>query len=39
MKKIVMVGPRQSKVIDVDIPKITDDEVLVKVRYTGMCHS
>lgn len=39
MKKIVMVGPKQSKVIDVDVPKITDDEVLVKVRYTGMCHS
>lgn len=39
MKKLVMVGPRKSKVIDVDVPKIDDDHVLVKVKYTGMCHS
>ena len=39
MRQIVMVGPRKSKVIDVPVPKITDDELLVKVTYTGMCHS
>ena len=39
MKQIVMVGPRKSKVIEVDVPKINDDQVLVKVKYTGMCHS
>lgn len=39
MKSIVMTGPRKSKVIDLPEPKISDDELLVKVRYTGMCHS
>ena len=39
MKQIVMEGPRKSKVAEVDIPKINDDQILVKVRYTGMCHS
>lgn len=39
MKYLVYEGPRKSKVIQVDIPKISDDEVLVKVKYTGMCHS
>lgn len=39
MRKIVMKGPRCSEVIEVPIPKINDDQILVKVRYTGMCHS
>ena len=39
MKKIVMAGPRKSRIIDVPIPTISDDEILVKVTYTGMCHS
>ncbi|MGF0036777.1 alcohol dehydrogenase catalytic domain-containing protein [Victivallis vadensis] len=39
MKQVVMVGPRKSEVIDVPIPEITDDQLLVKVTYTGMCHS
>ncbi len=39
MKKLIMEGPKKSKITDVSIPKITDDEILVKVRYTGMCHS
>ena len=39
MKQIIMEGPRKSKVIEVDIPKIGDDQLLVKVTYTGMCHS
>lgn len=39
MKQIIMVGPKKSKVIDVDIPKINDNQLLVKVIYTGMCHS
>lgn len=39
MKQIVMTGPRKSKVIDVDIPKINSNQLLVKVIYTGMCHS
>lgn len=39
MKQIVMEGPRKSKVIEVEIPKIDDDQLLVKVLYSGMCHS
>lgn len=39
MKTIMMQGPKKSKVIEVDIPKFNDDELLIKVKYTGMCHS
>ena len=39
MKEIVMTGPRKSKVIEVPDPQINDDQLLVKVTYTGMCHS
>ncbi|MGI5957839.1 MAG: alcohol dehydrogenase catalytic domain-containing protein [Massiliimalia sp.] len=39
MKQIVMTGPRHSKVVEVDIPKINDNQILVKVIYSGMCHS
>ena len=39
MKQLIMTGPKSSKVIDVDIPKINDNQLLVKVTYTGMCHS
>ncbi len=39
MKQIVMRGPRESGVIDAPVPEIGDDQLLVKVRYTGMCHS
>ncbi len=39
MKQLVMTGPKKSCVIDVDIPKINDNQLLVKVVYTGMCHS
>lgn len=39
MKRIVMEGPRKSKVIDVEIPRPNDHQLLVKVTYTGMCHS
>ncbi len=39
MKQLIMEGPKKSKVIEVDIPKINDDQLLVKVIYTGMCHS
>ena len=34
-----MEGPKKSKVIDVEIPSINDNQILVKVVYTGMCHS
>src|ERR1039458_2920423 len=34
-----MDGPRQSHVAEVPEPTITEDQILVKVTYTGMCHS
>ena len=34
-----MEGPKKSKVIEVDMPKINDDQMLVKVKYVGVCHS
>lgn len=39
MKQLIMEGPKKSKIIDVEVPKINDNQLLVKVRYTGMCHS
>ena len=39
MKKIIMKGPGMSEIIEIPIPKINDNQILVKVRYTGMCHS
>jgi len=39
MKQLIMKGPAESTVVDVDIPKISDDQLLVRVIYTGMCHS
>lgn len=39
MKRIIMEGPKKSKIVQVDDPKINDDQILVKVRYTGLCHS
>ena len=39
MKQIVMAGPGKSKVVDVPKPVFTDDQILVKVTLTGMCHS
>lgn len=34
-----MEGPGKSKVYDVPVPEISDNQLLVKVKYTGMCHS
>ena len=39
MRQMVMAGPRKSRIIEVPIPKYSDDEMLVKVTLTGMCHS
>ena len=39
MKKLIMDGPAKSKIINVDNPSIGDNQLLVKVTYTGMCHS
>ncbi|MGA3221056.1 MAG: alcohol dehydrogenase catalytic domain-containing protein [Acidimicrobiales bacterium] len=39
MRQIVMDGPRRSHVASVPEPAITEDQILVKLTYTGMCHS
>lgn len=39
MRQIIMTGPGKSKVIDVPIPEINDDEILVRVTLSGICHS
>lgn len=39
MKQMVMSGPGKSKIIEVPIPEFSDDEMLVRVTLTGMCHS
>jgi threonine dehydrogenase-like Zn-dependent dehydrogenase len=39
MKQIVMEGPKKSRVVEVEIPKPKEGELLIKVVYTGLCHS
>lgn len=39
MKAIVMEGPRKSVVKEVEMPKMNDDLLLVKLTYTGVCSS
>ena len=39
MKQMIMAGPKKSRIVDVEIPKIKEEQLLVKVKYTGMCHS
>ena len=40
MKKLIMTGPKTSKLIEAPMPQITEDnQVLVKVKYCGVCMS
>ena len=39
MRQMVMEGPRRSKIIEVPIPSYSENEMLVRVTLTGMCHS
>ena len=39
MKRIEMTGPGKSRVIEVPVPSYGDSEILVRVIYTGICHS
>lgn len=39
MKKIVMEGPKKSKVIEVPDVSITEDQILVQLKYVGVCVS
>ena len=37
MKAAVQEKPKQLKIKEVPVPEINDDEVLIKVKYTGIC--
>jgi threonine dehydrogenase-like Zn-dependent dehydrogenase len=37
MKALVMEKPKKAVVKQVPVPEITDDEVLIQVKYTGVC--
>lgn len=40
MRKLIMEGPKKAKIIECDIPKISDaKEILIKNRYCGVCMS
>ena len=39
MKALVFEGPRQAAVRELDVPTIGPDEVLVRSRNVGICHS
>ena len=37
MKQLITVGPRKTKVVDAPIPTPNDDQMLIKVKYCGIC--
>ncbi|MHC1785726.1 MAG: alcohol dehydrogenase catalytic domain-containing protein [Christensenellales bacterium] len=39
MKQQVMVGPRTSQLLDVPVPAVGRGEILVKMKYCGVCRS
>jgi len=39
MKQMIMAGPGKTEIIEVPVPEYNDDEMLVRVTLTGMCHS
>jgi threonine dehydrogenase-like Zn-dependent dehydrogenase len=39
MKRIVMTGPKKSQIVDMPDVKPSDDEVLIKLKYVGVCMS
>ena len=39
MKGIVMAGPKQSRIVEFPDPKPNDNEVLIKIKYVGVCMS
>ena len=36
---MIAAGPRKTKIIEVPVPQINEDQMLVRVTLTGMCHS
>lgn len=39
MRAAVLVGRRQFALLDAPVPEVGDDEVLIKIAYTGICGS
>ncbi len=39
MKKLVVTGPAKTEVIDAEMPTYKDHEVLIKIKYYGVCQS
>ena len=39
MKKLITKGPRQTEVIEVPIPEINPNQILIKLKYMGVCMS
>jgi L-iditol 2-dehydrogenase len=39
MKAVVLHGQRDIRVEQVDVPKVSENEVLIRVRATGVCGS
>lgn len=39
MKKVIMEGPKKSRVIEVSDVTITEDQILVQLKYVGVCVS
>ncbi len=39
MKKLAVVEPKKCVLIDAPIPEINDDQILVKIKYYGVCMS
>ena len=39
MKRIVSVAPRKSVIVDAAMPEINENEILIKLKYVGVCMS
>ncbi len=39
MKRIVAVGPKKNVIVDAPMPTMTDDQVLIRLKYVGVCMS
>lgn len=39
MKAVVTIGPKKSVIKEIDMPKMNNDSVLIKLKYCGVCHS
>lgn len=39
MKAVITIGSKESVIKEVDMPKMNDDSVMIKLKYCGVCHS